>query len=159
VNLVKRAPRPIRPHAYKSGLIDTSVLSRRSWTSGQAFCKVRDRDLLFWGLFSRPASAWTPSNRVTESTTEGRLIGHLVMGAWSSWTARSASSIAPGRLPARFRFDKAFLVKHVILAHPDPRVRLASVPNCRRPCSSTWWTTCSQVNAIRCFIEPTRLRR
>jgi 3'-5' exoribonuclease len=121
VDRIKRAPAAKSlHHAYKSGLLE-HVVSITTILDGLAdhYGKVLDRDLLFLGgFFHDIGKIWELSyDRVTDYTTEGKLIGHLVMGVeLIDRKIRELESEA-GRLPGSFPEDKKLLVKHVILAH------------------------------------------
>jgi 3'-5' exoribonuclease len=118
---VKRAPAAkSMHHAYKSGLIEhvvsiTGILDALSKHYGA----LLDRDLLFLGgFFHDIGKIWELSyDRVTDYTTEGKLIGHLVMGVELVDRKIRELEAQPGRLPGKFPEEKALLIKHVILAH------------------------------------------
>ena len=78
-----------------------------------------DRDLLFLGgFFHDIAKIWELSyERVTDYTTEGKLVGHLVMGVELVDRKIRELESQPGRLPGIFPEEKKLLVKHLILAH------------------------------------------
>jgi 3'-5' exoribonuclease len=121
VDRVKRAPaaRSIH-HAYKSGLLE-HVVSITKILDGLAkhYGKYLDRDLLFLGgFFHDIGKVWELSyERLTEYTTEGQLIGHLVMGVELVDRKIRELEAIPGRIPGKFPEDKKLLVKHLILAH------------------------------------------
>ena len=119
---VKRAPaaKAIH-HAYKTGLLEhvvsiTGMLDAISKHYGGVFL---DRDLLFLGgFFHDIGKIWELNyDRVTDYTTEGKLIGHLVMGVELVDRKIRELEAQPGRLPGTFPEEKKLLVKHVILAH------------------------------------------
>jgi 3'-5' exoribonuclease len=107
-------------HAYPAGLIE-HVVSITGILDGLAshYGQIVDRDLLFLGgFFHDIGKIWELSyDRVTDYTTEGKLIGHLVMGVELVDRKIRDLEAQPGRLPAKFPEDKKLLVKHVILAH------------------------------------------
>ncbi len=121
VDRIKRAPAAkSMHHAYKTGLLEhvisiTGILDHLSRHYG----KVVDRDLLFLGgFFHDIGKLWELSyDRVTDYTTEGRLIGHLVMGVELVDKKIRELEAQSGRLPGAFPEEKKLLVKHVILAH------------------------------------------
>jgi 3'-5' exoribonuclease len=121
VDRIKRAPAAkSMHHAYKTGLLEhvvsiTGILDHLARHYG----KVVDRDLLFLGgFFHDIGKLWELSyDRVTDYTTEGRLIGHLVMGVELVDRKIREMEATPGRLPGTFPEEKKLLIKHVILAH------------------------------------------
>jgi 3'-5' exoribonuclease len=121
VDRVKRAPaaRSIH-HAYKTGLLE-HVVSITGLLDGVAkhYGKYLDRDLLFLGgFFHDIGKIWELSyERLTEYTTEGQLIGHLVMGVELVDRKIRELEALEGKLPGRFPEEKKLLVKHLILAH------------------------------------------
>ena len=156
---VKRAPaaKSIH-HAYKTGLLEhvvsiTGILDQMAKHYG----KVIDRDLLFLGgFFHDIGKIWELAyDRVTEYTDEGRLIGHLVMGAELVDRKVRELDAQVGRLPGPFPREKLLLVKHMILAHHG----LLEYGSPKRPkCIEALIVHMiddldSKVNAIRTFIE------
>lgn len=121
VDRIKRAPAAkSMHHAYKTGLLEhvisiTGILDHLANHYG----KVVDRDLLFLGgFFHDIGKLWELSyDRVTDYTTEGRLIGHLVMGTELVDKKIRELEAQAGRLPGAFPEEKRLLIKHVILAH------------------------------------------
>lgn len=121
VDRLKRAPAAkSMHHAYRSGLIEhivsiTDILNALA----QHYQPYLDRDLLFLGgFFHDIGKLWELSyDRVTDYTTEGKLIGHLVMGVELVERKITELESQPGRLPGLFPVEKKLLVKHVILAH------------------------------------------
>ena len=72
------------------------------------------------GFFHDIGKLWELSyDRVTDYTTEGKLIGHLVMGVELMDRKIRELEAQAGRLPGDGKFpeEKKLLVKHVILAH------------------------------------------
>lgn len=121
IDRVKRAPAAkSMHHAYKTGLLE-HVLSITGILDSLAahYGKIVDRDLLFLGgFFHDIGKCWELSyDRVTDYTTEGKLIGHLVMGVELVDRKIRELEAQAGRLPDRFPEDKKLLVKHLILAH------------------------------------------
>jgi len=118
---VKRAPAAkSMHHAYKTGLLEhvvsiTGILDALAKHYGKSV----DRDLLFLGgFFHDIGKIWELSyDRVTDYTTEGKLIGHLVMGVELVDRKIRELEAQPGRLPGAFPEEKKLLVKHLILAH------------------------------------------
>ncbi len=159
VDRVKRAPAAKTVHhAYKTGLLE-HVLSITQILDGLAkhYGKYVDRDLLFLGgFFHDIGKLWELNyDRVTDYTTEGKLIGHLVMGVELVDRKIRELESQPGRLPGVFPEDKKLLVKHVILAHHG----ILEYGSPKRPkCIEALLVHMvddmdSKVNAIRCFTE------
>ncbi len=121
VDRIKRAPADKSVHhAYKTGLLEhvisiTGILDHLASHYG----KLVDRDLLFLGgFFHDIGKIWELSyDSVTDYTTEGKLIGHLVMGVELVDRKIRELEAQSGRLPGAFPEDKKILVKHLILAH------------------------------------------
>lgn len=156
---VKRAPAAkALHHAYKTGLLEhvVSIVGILDHLAGH-YGKYLDRDLLFLGgFFHDIGKIWELSyDRVTDYTTEGKLIGHLVMGVEMVDRKIRELESQPGRLPGAFPEDKKLLVKHVILAHHG----ILEYGSPKRPkCLEALVVHMiddldSKVNAIRCFIE------
>jgi 3'-5' exoribonuclease len=121
VDRIKRAPAAKSVHhAYKGGLIEhvVSIIGILDHLAGH-YGKILDRDLLFLGgFFHDIGKLWELSyDRVTDYTTEGKLIGHLVMGTELVYRKIRELEAQPGRLPAPFPEEKRLLVKHLILSH------------------------------------------
>lgn len=159
VDRMKRAPAAKSVHhAYLGGLLEhvvsiTGILDQLSRHYG----KVLDRDLLFLGgFFHDIGKLWELSyDRVTDYTTEGKLIGHLVMGV--EFVDRKIREIEaqPGRLPGLFPEEKKILIKHLILAHHG-QLEFGSPkrPKCLEALVVHMIDDLdSKMNAIRCFIE------
>lgn len=156
---VKRAPAAkSMHHAYKGGLLEhvvsiTGILDHLAGHYG----KYVDRDLLFLGgFFHDIGKIWELSyDRVTEYTTEGKLIGHLVMGVELVDKKIRELEEQEGRLPGEFPEEKKLLVKHLILAHHG----ILEYGSPKRPkCLEALLVHMiddldSKVNAIRSFIE------
>jgi 3'-5' exoribonuclease len=159
VDRIKRAPAAKTVHhAYKTGLLEHVVSIVGILDSlAKHYGKCVDRDLLFLGgFFHDIAKVWELSyDRVTEYTTEGKLIGHLVMGVELVDRKIRELEAQPGRLPGAFPQDKKLLVKHVILAHHG-QLEYGSPkrPKCLEALIVHYIDDLdSKVNSIRCFIE------
>ena len=121
VELLKRAPAAKTVHhAYPVGLLEHIVSITRvlDFLAGHYGTAV-NRDLLFLGgFFHDIAKIWELSfERVTDYTTEGKLVGHLVMGVELVDRKIRELEAQPGRLPGPFPERSKMLVKHLILAH------------------------------------------
>jgi 3'-5' exoribonuclease len=118
---VKRAPAAKSVHhAYRGGLLEHVVSICRILDSlASHYGKVVDRDLLLLGgFFHDIGKIWELSyDRTTDYTTEGKLIGHLVMGTELIDRKIAELESAEGRLPGKFPMEKRLLAKHVVLAH------------------------------------------
>jgi 3'-5' exoribonuclease len=107
-------------HAYLTGLLEHVVsISGLLDAVSKHYGKLLDRDLLFLGgFFHDIGKIWELSyDRVTDYTTEGKLIGHLVMGVELIERKVRELESQPERLPGKFPEEKKLLVKHLILAH------------------------------------------
>jgi 3'-5' exoribonuclease len=118
---VKRAPAAKSVHhAYRGGLLE-HVVSITAILDGLAkhYGKLVDRDLLFLGgFFHDIGKIWELTfEKTTDYTTEGKLIGHLVMGVELIERKIGELEAIPGRLPGKFPTDKRLLAKHMVLAH------------------------------------------
>lgn len=156
---VKRAPAAKSVHhAYPGGLLEhvvsiTGILDALSKHYG----KYLDRDLLFLGgFFHDIGKLWELSyDRVTDYTTEGKLIGHLVMGVELierkiQWLEQNGK-LSQGKFPT----EKKLLVKHLVLAHHgEYEYGSPKRPKCLEALVVHYIDDLdSKVNAIRCFIE------
>ncbi|MCM2276725.1 MAG: HD domain-containing protein [Oligoflexia bacterium] len=159
VDRLKRAPAAKSVHhAYKTGLLEhvvsmTGILDHLAGHYG----KVIDRDLLFLGgFFHDIGKLWELAyDRVTDYTTEGKLIGHLVMGVELVDRKIRELEAQPGRLPGVFPEEKKLLIKHLILAHHG-QLDYGSPkrPKCLEALIVHMVDDLdSKVNAIRTFIE------
>ena len=99
-------------HAYPTGLLEhmvsiTGILDSLSKHYG----KMLDRDLLFiGGFFHDIGKIWELSyDLTTDYTTEGKLIGHLVMGVE---LIEKKTQAIPG-----FPNEMKLLAKHMVLSH------------------------------------------
>lgn len=118
---VKRAPAAKSVHhAYKGGLLEHVVsISTILDNLAAHYGKVLDRDLLLLGgFFHDIGKIWELSfDKTTDYTTEGKLIGHLVMGTELIDRKIAELEAQPGRLPGKFPTEKRLLAKHLVLAH------------------------------------------
>lgn len=120
VQKLKKAPAAKSVHhAYKTGLLEhivsiTGLLNRIADHYGE----MLDRDLLLiGGFFHDIGKLWELSyDRLVDYTTEGRLIGHHVIGV-ELVDKKIRELETTGSLPGPFPLDKKLLVKHTILAH------------------------------------------
>jgi 3'-5' exoribonuclease len=106
-------------HSYPSGLLEhvVSVCEMLLYLAGH-YQGLLDRDLLLLGGFLHDiGKIWELTyDNVVEYSTQGRLVGHLVMG--TELVDRKIQLLEKeGRLPGPFPEEKRFLLKHVILAH------------------------------------------
>ncbi|OFZ17783.1 MAG: hypothetical protein A2X94_04245 [Bdellovibrionales bacterium GWB1_55_8] len=159
VQRMKRAPAAKSlHHAYRSGLIEhvlsiTQILDHLAGHYG----KHLDRDLLLLGGFFHDIGKLFELSyeRVTDYTTEGKLIGHLVIGVEIVDRKIRELEAQSGRLPGSFPEEKKLLIKHVILAHHG----LLEFGSPKRPkCLEALIVHMiddldSKVNAIQAFIE------
>ncbi len=118
---VKKAPAAKSlHHAYTTGLLEhvVSITRTLDFLAGH-YQPYVDRDLMFLGgFFHDIGKLWELSyERTTDYTTEGRLIGHLVMGVELVDRKIRELEAEPGRLPGKFPEEKKLLMKHVILSH------------------------------------------
>jgi 3'-5' exoribonuclease len=145
-------------HAYPVGLLEHVV----------SICKTLDflakhhspylnRDLLLVGGFLHDlAKIWELQyEKTTDYTTEGRLIGHLVMGSELIERKVQELDAQVGRLPSPFPNEKKLLAKHMVLAHhgkmeygspKEPACLEALVVHMIDDLDS-------KINAIRMFVE------
>jgi 3'-5' exoribonuclease len=118
---VKRAPAAKSVHhAYRGGLLEHVVSITRILDSlSTHYGKIVDRDLMFLGgFFHDIGKIWELTyEKTTDYTTEGKLIGHLVMGVELIERKIAELEATPGRLPGKFPTEKRLLAKHVVLAH------------------------------------------
>ena len=121
VDRMRRAPAAKSVHhAYKTGLLEHMVSIAKTLDFLAAhYGKTVDRDLLLLGgFFHDIGKVWELSyDRVTDYTTEGKLIGHLVMGVELIERKIQTLNATPGRLPVPFPEEKRLLAKHMVLAH------------------------------------------
>jgi 3'-5' exoribonuclease len=161
IDRVKRAPAAKSVHhAYKTGLLEhvVSITGILDHLSGH-YQPYLDRDLLFLGGFLHDiGKIWELSyDRVTDYTTEGKLIGHLVMGVELVDRKIRELEAQEGRLPEGLPFpeEKKLLVKHLILAHHgELEYGSPKRPKCLEALVVHYVDDLdSKVNAIRGFIE------
>lgn len=156
---VKRAPAAkSMHHAYKTGLLEHVVSITEILESlASHYGKYLDRDLLFLGgFFHDIGKIWELSyDRVTDYTTEGKLIGHLVMGVELIDRKIRELEAQSGRLPGAFPEEKKLLVKHAILAHHGQyEYGSPKRPKCLEALVVHMIDDLdSKVNAIRLFIQ------
>ncbi|NDF15704.1 HD family phosphohydrolase, partial [bacterium] len=94
-------------------------------------------------------------DKVTDYTTEGRLLGHLVMGSELIEKKVQWLESQPGRLPGAFPVEKKLLAKHMVVAHHG-KLEYGSPkePACLEALIVHMIDDLdSKVNAIRVFIE------
>jgi 3'-5' exoribonuclease len=156
---IKRAPAAKSVHhAYKTGLLEHVVSITGMLDSLSAhYGRILDRDLLFLGGFLHDiGKLWELSyDRVTDYTTEGKLIGHLVMGVELVERKVRELEAQDGRLPGVFPEEKKLLVKHLILAHHgELEYGSPKRPKCLEALVVHYIDDLdSKVNAIKTFIE------
>jgi len=145
-------------HAYPVGLLEhvVSIAKTLDFLSKQYAPHV-DRDLLLVGGFLHDlAKIWELQyDRLTDYTTEGRLVGHLVMGSELIEKKVQWLETREGRLPGPFPIEKKLLAKHVVLAHHG-KLEYGSPkePACLEAVIIHMIDDLdSKVNAIRVFIE------
>ena len=96
------------------------------WLAG-LYGDFLDRDLLLAGTFLHDFSKIqefkvSQTGLVTDYTTEGQLLGHLVMGAQEAAEVCAACSVPS---------DRAMLLQHMILSHHgEPEFGAAVLPQC-----------------------------
>ena len=145
-------------HAYPAGLLE-HVVSITGILDHMAvhYAPYVDRDLLFLGgFFHDIGKLWELSyDRVTEYTTEGKLIGHLVMGVELVERKVRELEAQPGRLPGAFPEEKKLLVKHIILSHHgELEYGSPKRPKCLEALIVHYVDDLdSKVNSIRSFTE------
>lgn len=159
VSRLKRAPAAkTMHHAYPVGLLEhvVSIVRMLNFLAGH-YGEAVDRDLLFLGgFFHDIAKIWELNyERVTDYTTEGKLVGHLVMGVELVDRKIRELEAQPGRLPGAFPERQKLLVKHMILAHHG-KLEYGSpvVPQCLEALIVHYVDDLdSKVNHIRLFKE------
>jgi 3'-5' exoribonuclease len=159
VTRIKKAPAAKSfHHAYPVGLLEhvVSIAKTLDFLARHYGPKV-DRDLLFVGGFMHDlAKIWELQyDKVTDYTTEGRLLGHLVMGSELIEKKVQWLESQPGRLPGSFPVEKKLLAKHMVVAHHG-KLEYGSPkePACLEALIVHMVDDLdSKVNAIRVFIE------
>jgi 3'-5' exoribonuclease len=156
---MKRAPAAKSVHhAYRGGLLEhvVSIIGILDHLSAH-YGKYLDRDLLFLGgFFHDIGKIWELSyERTTDYTTEGKLIGHLVMGVELVDRKIRELEAQSGRLPGSFPEEKKLLVKHLILAHHgELEYGSPKRPKCLEALVVHYIDDLdSKINAIRVFME------
>ncbi len=155
----KRAPAAkAMHHSYPVGLLEhvVSICKTLDFLAGHYAPHV-NRDLLFVGGFLHDlAKIWELQfEKTTDYTTEGRLIGHLVMGVELIEKKIQWLEAQPGRLSEPFPNEKKLLAKHMVLAHHG-RMEYGSPkePACIEAMIVHMIDDLdSKVNAMRVFIE------
>jgi 3'-5' exoribonuclease len=155
----KRAPAAkSMHHAYPVGLLEhvVSIAKTLDFLSG-LYAPYVDRDLLLVGGFMHDlGKIWELQyEKTTDYTTEGRLIGHLVMGSELIEKKIQQLEAQAGRLPGAFPLEKKLLAKHVVLAHHG-KMEYGSPkePACLEAVIIHMVDDLdSKVNAVRGFIE------
>jgi len=145
-------------HAYPVGLLEhvVSIAKMLDFLSSH-YSPYVNRDLLLVGGFMHDlAKIWELQfEKTTDYTTEGRLIGHLVMGVELIDKKVRELNAQPGRLPVEFPEEKKLLAKHMVLAHHG-KLEYGSPkePACIEALIVHMIDDLdSKVNAIRVFIE------
>ncbi len=159
IDRYKRAPAAKTVHhAYRTGLLEhvVSITGILDLLAGH-YGKCLNRDLLLLGGFFHDIGKLLELSydRVTDYTTEGKLIGHLVMGVELLDRKIRELESQPGRLPGAFPEETKLLLKHIILSHHGqldfgspkrPKLLEALVIHMVDDLDS-------KMNAIRTFIE------
>jgi 3'-5' exoribonuclease len=156
---VKRAPAAkTMHHAYPVGLLEHVVsITKTLDFLASHYGHALDRDLLFLGgFFHDIAKIWELNyERVTDYSTAGKLVGHIVMGVELVDRKIRELEAQAGRLPGLFPEEKKLLVKHLILAHHGKMEYGSPVlPQCLEALIVHYVDDLdSKVNAIGKFIE------
>lgn len=115
-------------HGFLAGLLmHTLNMLRLADFLARLYAPTVDRSLLLAGTFLHDLGktrefSFSALGLVTDYSTEGQLIGHLVLGAQE--TAETAKALG---VPE----DKSMLLQHLILSHHgDPEFGAAVVPQC-----------------------------
>jgi 3'-5' exoribonuclease len=121
VTKMKKAPAAkSMHHAYPVGLLEhvVSICKMLDFLSAH-YSPYVDRDLmLVGGIMHDIGKIWELQyEKTTDYTTEGRLIGHLVMGVELIEKKINILESIEGRLPSSFPEEKRLLAKHMVLAH------------------------------------------
>lgn len=120
VEKIKKAPaaKSIH-HAYPVGLLEhmLSIVKILDFLA-QHYAPFVNRDLLLvGGLLHDLGKIWELQyEKTTDYTTEGRLVGHLVMGV-ELITEKSKLIEEQRKIPTAFDQEKLLLAKHMVLAH------------------------------------------
>lgn len=118
---LKRAPAAkTMHHAYSAGLLEhmVSVVQVLDLLS-KHYGRLVNRDLLMiGGFFHDIGKVWELTYDMGfDYSTEGRLVGHLVMGVELIESKIQKLNAQPGRLKTPFPEEKRLLAKHMVLAH------------------------------------------
>lgn len=107
-------------HAYPVGLLEhvLSIVKMLDFMAAH-YAPFVNRDLMLVGGFMHDlAKIWELQfEKTTDYTTEGRFIGHLVMGVELIESKIRELESKEGRLPGPFPIEKKLLAKHMVLAH------------------------------------------
>ncbi|MBS1959024.1 MAG: HD domain-containing protein [Bdellovibrionales bacterium] len=118
---VKKAPAAkSMHHAYPVGLLEhvVSIFNILEFLAKHYEPYINRDLLLLGGLMHDLGKIWELQyEKTTDYTTEGRLIGHLVMGVELIEKKVRELESKPGRLPGPFPTDHRLLSKHMVLAH------------------------------------------
>lgn len=107
-------------HAYTAGLLEHMVsVAQILDLMSKHYGALVNRDLLLiGGFFHDIGKIWELTYDVGfDYSTEGRLVGHLVMGVELIENKIQLLSSKPGRLQHPFPEEKRLLAKHMVLAH------------------------------------------
>lgn len=105
-------------HAYRGGMLE-HVLSMTASLDfmGRHYAPYVNRDLLILGgFFHDIGKLWELKyEKSTDYTTEGRLLGHLVMGV--EWLEKMMNTVEERHSEFKFTTDERLLIKHLVVAH------------------------------------------
>jgi len=115
-------------HGFVNGLLMHTVTMMKTavWLAG-LYGDFLDRDLLLAGTFLHDFAKIrefkvSQTGLVTDYTTEGQLLGHLVMGAREAAEVCAACGVSE---------ERAMLLQHMILSHHgEPQFGAAVLPQC-----------------------------
>lgn len=115
-------------HGFVNGLLMHTVTMMKTavWLAG-LYGDFLDRDLLLAGTFLHDFSKIrefkvSQTGLVTDYTTEGQLLGHLVMGAREAAEVCTACGVSE---------ERSMLLQHMILSHHgEPEFGAAVLPQC-----------------------------
>lgn len=159
ISKLKKAPAAkSMHHAYPVGLLEhvVSICKILDFLS-KNYSPYVDRDLLFvGGMMHDLGKIWELQfEKTTDYTTEGRLIGHLVMGSELIEHKVQWLEAQQCRLPGKFPLEKKLLAKHMVLAHHGKQeFGSPKEPACIEALIVHMVDDLdSKVNAIRVFVE------